>query len=473
MAEWPPLRPLEAKPLPAFPVQALPVALRDWVLTCADFFQVPVDLPAILALAVVSAVCAKKARVVVRPDREEPINLYLMTVLPPGSRKTAVFNFATRPIMAAEEQQPNPIPAHSDVGAGRAAQHDDADAHSRPHEVAPPPTAPVVVLRNFSAPAIYGELDRNRGRVAILADEGELLRVLRSDESVTVLLDGHAGSSPLIRDRGDRPRILIREPTITIGLAVQPEVLTAMTSNNELRGRGLLGRFLFALPPNNIGKRNQEPPPLDQRAVPAYEAAIRRLLDLQPSFDRLGELVAHKMIFTEGARSCFRPFADKVEQALLPDGSLSDITDWGAKLSGAVARIAGLLALTEGCANGYPDEISKKTVNNAIILGKYFIKHATAALGASGPGGDLDDARRIVSHLQKKGEPRVTKRAIHQELRSRFPTAARLDAPLEILVDHGYLRQSNGIPGPRGGRPSRVFEVHPGVFTKRTKPSRK
>ncbi len=84
--------------VPAFPVEVLPAWLRDWVTALADALQCPVDLPAMLALAVLSLCCAKKYVVRVRPDWEEPINLYVAVALKPGESKSPAFAAATRPI---------------------------------------------------------------------------------------------------------------------------------------------------------------------------------------------------------------------------------------------------------------------------------------------------------------------------------------------------------------------------------------
>ena len=43
-----------------------------------------------LVLSVIAAACAKKVIVQVRPSYVEPVNIYTVTALPPGNRKSAV-----------------------------------------------------------------------------------------------------------------------------------------------------------------------------------------------------------------------------------------------------------------------------------------------------------------------------------------------------------------------------------------------
>jgi hypothetical protein len=66
---------------------------------------------------------------------------------------------------------------------------------------------------------------------------------------------------------------------LSIGLAVQPSVLCGLTKNESFIGRGLLGRFLYALAPDNRGQRPQNPPPIPAEVRAAYNTGIRALLD--------------------------------------------------------------------------------------------------------------------------------------------------------------------------------------------------
>ena len=51
-----------------------------------------------MVLATLAAACAKRARVRLKADYTEPLNLYLVTALPPANRKSPVFKAATKPL---------------------------------------------------------------------------------------------------------------------------------------------------------------------------------------------------------------------------------------------------------------------------------------------------------------------------------------------------------------------------------------
>ena len=63
-----------------------------------------------------------------------------------------------------------------------------------------------------------------------------------------VYLKGHAGDLLKV-DRRGRPPEYVERPCLTIGLTVQPEVLQGLAGRPGFRGRGLLARFLYSLPP--------------------------------------------------------------------------------------------------------------------------------------------------------------------------------------------------------------------------------
>src|SRR3989442_14468239 len=90
ITNWEPPAPFDEFDLPAFPTDALPGWLREFVEAEARATQTPSDLAALLGLSICAAACGKRIEVQVKDGHIEPVNLFTVTPLPPGNRKTAV-----------------------------------------------------------------------------------------------------------------------------------------------------------------------------------------------------------------------------------------------------------------------------------------------------------------------------------------------------------------------------------------------
>ena len=73
-------------------------------MTCTELPVIDIDLPGTIALSVLAAAAAGRAVVEIRGSWREPANLYTATVLPPGSRKSAVHAAMNAPLLDVEEQ---------------------------------------------------------------------------------------------------------------------------------------------------------------------------------------------------------------------------------------------------------------------------------------------------------------------------------------------------------------------------------
>jgi len=71
----------------------------------------------------------------------------------------------------------------------------------------------------------------------------------------------------------------------------------------------------------------------------------------------------------------------------------------------------------------------------------------------------LDDARVLLDWAQRTGADRFTRRDAHQANRARWPSPEDVDEPLRILVLYGWLTEETQQSGPRGGRPTTVFNL--------------
>lgn len=494
-APWEPPVPLDGPPLPPFPAHTLPPWLRGYVVAEAEATQTPPDLAGLLALAVLSTACA--GSVVVRPwgDWHEPVSLYTMVVLPPGHRKSAVFAGAARPILqfeaeAARRLAPAIARAESERAIDRHALRNLETAAARPADQSarqdvertalkeragqlaerlvarPLPPQPRLVVDDCSPERLATLLHEQGGRIAVLSPEGGIFDLMAGRYSTTGapnfdhFLKGHAGD-PIRVDRVDRPSEIVPRPAITMGLAVQPDVLRHLMSRPGFRGRGLLARFFYALPASPLGRRRVNPPPVPPPVRAAYEAHIRALLVAarQPAAE------PHVLGLTEAAVARLERFAFDLEPRLGERGDLATLPDWAGKLVGLVVRLAGLLHLasqagqsppapgaaaspedaTSSLAPARAGPIGDDTLAVACELGEYATAHARAAYAAMGDDPSVD-ARYVLGAIAALGKTRLAKQEIWQATKSRLRHARALDAALAVLIELGYLRERHVAP---------------------------
>jgi len=267
-------------------------------------------------------------------------------------------------------------------------------------------------------------------------------------------------------DRKGRPPEYVPRPALTLGLCVQPEVLRDIAALPGFRGRGLLARILYAVPSDMVGRRKigeaAIPEEIRQSYASSVQALTRSLAEwTDPAVLMLTPAAAELLLDAERA----------IEPRLDRDiGDLARIVDWGSKQIGGVARIAGLLHLAAHLRDGWGLPITEDTMRAALGIGDYYIAHALAAFDHMGTDLPLAGARILYRWLERTRPGRFTKREAHMGTsRAQFPKVGDLDAPLELLEQHGWIRR---VPEPErigpGRRPSPAYEVHPDLATETT-----
>ncbi|MER3439746.1 MAG: hypothetical protein C4296_00005, partial [Gemmataceae bacterium] len=301
---WPDLVPLCPHDVPSFPTHTMPGWLRAFVEAEAQATQTPADLAGMLTLAVLAVCCQKKCVVRVRDGWSEPLALYVVVALPPGTRKTSVFLEVTAPLEAWERAEierlaPEVAVARSKhrIAEQRLQALQSKAAKAQPDEAAAAteeasqlawelatahvPALPRLLVDDCTPEALARLLAEQGGRLGVFSDEGDTFDLMRARygnaPNFGVYLRAHSGSNLRV-DRVGRAPAFIEAPALSIGLAVQPDVVQGLTKERSLRGRGLLARFLYSWPPHSLGQRDPEAPPLPEMVRAAYHAGVDRLL---------------------------------------------------------------------------------------------------------------------------------------------------------------------------------------------------
>ena len=474
--------------LPEFPADVLPKWIAEKVAAVADETQTPMDLAASVALATLATACGGKARVLVRPELSwsEPVNLWTVTALPPGTRKSPVFNSITAPLLAAEEvlrdaAVPRIIEARltrqiaeqraerAATAAAKATLADrvkaEAEAHDAAHELAEAtvPEEPQLVVDDITPETAASMLADQGGRLSILSAESEIFTIMAGrysgTPSMNVFLKGHAGDLMRV-NRKTRAAESVKDPALTMGICTQPSVLRDLAAIPGASGRGLLGRFLYALPTVNFGHRKTDVTKAEAATHAKYATNLHALTLTMADQDEPISLA-----LSPEAAQLERDASARYEKRMADGGDLAGIRDWAGKAIGAAMRIAGLMHLAEHLTDGYDKPISGTAAAGALAVIDYYAVHALAAFDAMSTDETAIRARAVLDWIERTQPARFTARQAFTALaRSRFPKISDLDSALTILDRHGYIRRLPDAPISGRGRPSApAYETHPDI----------
>jgi hypothetical protein len=482
-----------AAEVPVFPIQVLPGWLGEYVAAVATATQTPPDLAGMLALAVLATVAAGAVEVQPRPGWREPLCLFVAVGMDAGARKSGVFAALTRPVAEFERQQATAaLPGITETAtlrriAEQAAVQAEAAASKAPPDQSEAKQAEAIAraaeasglvvppvprwLVDDATPEALAGLLATYGRIALLSPEGDVFDQMAgrynqaAGPNLGVYLKGHAGDLLKV-DRRGRPPEYVERPCLTIGLAVQPEVLRGLAARPGFGGRGLLARFLYSVPASLVGRRQVGAPSVPQPVADRYTLELHALAaslttPARPDSDNSPALLT----LDPEAGELLLAFERDLEPRLAADGGdLAHMAGWAAKLAGAACRLAALLHLAGHLRDGWAHPIAADTFASALRLASYLIDHAQAVFDLMGADPRVADARWLLDWITRTGQAQFTRRDAHAAApRGRFPKATSLDPALSLLEEHGWLRRVDTDPvGPKGGRPpSPRFLVNP------------
>lgn len=472
---WETPLPFDEYDLPTFPVDALPETVRRYVLAVAESTQTSVDMAAVEALGVVSLCSQGKYFIRGNADWAEPLNIYTVVILPPAERKSSVLSMMIRPVEEYEKEENSRRNAgiiesqmvlsrlekekRSLVERASKGKATEEEVRAKATEIAK--YEPVKPLRLFvddvTSEKLTSVLAENKGCAAVVSAEGGIFDIISGlysrNVNIDVFLKGHSGDTIRV-DRIGRASESIIHPALTMVLAVQPEVLNGLMSNNTFRGRGLTARFLYAMPKSTVGSRSFSTKPIPEGVRARYQALIETIL----SSDNEQEPIS----LDDGAREVLETLFNEVEGRL--KGDLVEISDWAGKFVGAVLRISGILHVMKYPKDSMFDAVDRETMEHAVIIGRYFLAHAKAAYSLMGADTVNKDARHLLSFIKRERLAEFSRRDAMRLCRS-FKTADSLQPVLNRLCEYGYIAVKPQEPAPGiGRRPSEVYVTNPAVL---------
>jgi replicative DNA helicase len=541
---WEPPWPLRY-PTPPFPVEVMGW-MGEHITRLSDQLQTPVDLVGMMTLAAMAATVRGRIRAHVIGTWDEPLNLYIAAVLGPGETKSPALSQVVSSLRAMETEarattkdvitarqfdkelleerarklRENAVKAKGGPSEVLLAQTEARDA-AADADAMTVPTMPLWLAGDMTPEALVSKLAEQGGSLAHLSAEGELLdtivggRYSSGAPHISALLTAHDGREPMRVHRKNAPDIEVNDPCLTLGLAVQPQVLEQMGKVDAAVRRGLAARFLFAMPASLVGRRDmtlrhrhdgpdgfaillrgvdalcragggfgdigsESGPGQDPNVSAGHRVAgISGTSDVSAGQRVLGITgpSAYRAEVTTSSLSLFLRYREELEPRRAETGDLGEVGPWANKLDGQIVRLAALLqvlhtvgdTLSSGTSTHNPqnpEPIGVEAMSGALVLADYLIAHAVeahAVMRGAGAGDDYERARQLLGWIGSNSLKEFTAHEAERSLRKRvtFREQGAVHEACGTLARLGWIRYMPADPKP--GRPTARYLVHPDV----------
>jgi hypothetical protein len=479
--EWMDIVPFVSRTITPLSAKLFPGFLGEMVEAVSTATETPIELAGLLGISIVSACIAKKVIICPEIGYKEPANIFTAVGMESGNRKTSVLQRMARPFVEWEHAEADRLgPDRTRAISYRKTQEAQIDALRKKAARAADstalkiqiaeledslPTVPVLPrlwVQDVTPEQLAVIMAEHGERIALLSDEGGVFDLLagrytKGAPNLDVFLQAHSDASIRI-DRGSRPPILMRHPALTVGISPQPQVLQNLADQPAFRGRGLLARFLYGLPPSPLGDRDLKVCPVPASVEDDYVAGILRLLKLESSVNCYGEATPWSLCFSPAAYGCWKEFQRTTEVLMKEGGKLCLLRDWTAKLAGAAARLAAILhSVCSDPSESHTIEVT--TTEQALNIATRLIDHTLAVFDLMQRDTIIESAERIVRWLRKQNLATFTVRDCFCAHQAYFRKVDALHPALHLLEQHGYVRLAPKSKA--AGRPSETYRINP------------
>lgn len=461
----PPAKPAEAKwdapipladlpPVPPFPLDALPERLAEFVADVAGATNSPPDFAGGYAVAIAAGTTGATRAAAIKDGHVQRGSVYLAAVGVKGGGKSPALELVAAPVYDEQARLKR-------LGGKTKAFTSDVTAEKLARMMQDNPRG-VLMVRDELAGWL---LSFNQYKAGGKGSDRQFFLSAWTGAPVAVDRKGKEKD-------GDDGEIYVRWPCLSVVGTIQPSVLDRFRADAD---DGFYDRMLFCYP--------DELPMTGEKWLTVCPARAADWADALRNLRGVGMIDGSTegprplfMRLDEGGRAGWESWTHSV-------AAMVNAPDFDEVLRGPYVKLAGYaarLALTSHMLRGAYGEggmlsdlnapvpvLDGESMRRGISLGTYFLGHAVRVWTAAGLDNRFGPARKLLRWAGAQGQP-FTRRDAHRAMFRQFPTADTLDAPLALLMQHGFLRfQSpaatpNVAPQkPAPGRTTAVYEVHP------------
>jgi len=471
--------------------ELLPSAIAAYVADCAQRMRIPAEMIATPLIVALGSVFGKK--VCVQPRGKDSTwfeypNFWGASILPPAMLKSPSLNAAMKFINELErnaqlehakamsewesEERVRKLELRiSEQAASKKIKDGDRQGAKRDLDklqLGNPPIRRRYIITDATPEARLQILCDNANGVVLLRDEldGHIAQ-LRKDgyENARAqelqFFDGHQDYSD---DRIKRGNHIAEGPRMALYGNLQPAKVEKYLRDLHKGGSddGYLQRLLQLAIQPTINQKYElldvQPDRLAERAVrEVFMAAERMPLSRDPLSKRIKPRI---LKLDDESQQAFDRFLVLLENKLRGDGVSNPViaAHYG-KYRGTLAKLALLMQLVE---NPHADSISYSAYTRAEGLLMFFREHAQRIYGVVRKY-DLASAYELLARIKKGQIPNGfnTRDDVQRKEWDGLRTGGEIEAAVDLLVRHGYLRVEEHLTA---GRPKRIIQIHPDLL---------
>ncbi len=478
--EWPELEPLlESMPdVAQFDLELMPESFRPLVKDVAERMQVPLDFPAVAAIATLAGVTNRRA--VIQPKRNDHTwtvvpNLWGGIVASPGMLKSPVLSCMTQPARAIEnewrkeheESEQSYQAALEEQELMKAAWKDqfkaaakkNQDRPTKPESTLVPPVFRRLITSDATFESLHCVLSENPAGLFVLRDEltGWLAGLERQgrEQERAFFLECWNGDAAFTIDRIGRGSVHVPHACISLFGGIQPARLRDYLADALQDGPsndGLMQRFQLMVWPDIAREWRYIDRKPDSEALERAANVYRRVAAIEATEPL-------RLQFDGEAQALFEQWLTDLERRIraedVPPAMLAHL----AKYRSLMPSLALLFAL----ADGHTDYVPLSQARLASDWCDYLETHAARVYSAQAR--PEHHAAIALSKRLEKGWKReggfFTVRDVYRSGWTALdsPDAAR--GALLVLEEYGWIRRETDAQ--TTGRPSETYRINPKI----------
>ncbi|EGJ5261659.1 DUF3987 domain-containing protein [Salmonella enterica subsp. enterica serovar Typhimurium] len=374
-----------------FPVQVLPLVLRNTVYELTQTTQAPLALVAASSLGAISLACQNGIDVCRFNHLRSPVSLFFLTLADSGERKSSVDKALMKPLYDLEEQkyiqymrdysiwendmqvfntQQKALTSKlkSEIRRNKDFSSTEAQLKALMENSPVEPVRYKLIFNDATSAAIKQYLCGQYRSIAIMSDEAGTIfngHTLNDLPFINKMWD----ASTFSVERKCSPERFIKDARLTLSLMLQPVIFRTYQERkgDMAKGIGFFARCLICQPDSTQGYRQITSPVISTEHLPVFHQRLMEIIT--KNLNRHDGNKRECLTFCPEAEQRMIEFYNKVESEMGVLGFLSDFKDYASKVVENTARMSALLHYFEGSGG----DISLINVEAAIQIVSWYV----------------------------------------------------------------------------------------------------